>query len=140
MLVTMSSIRINNNWNYQNMLITAVRFPLSTCATENWKTDSGKQPTIDSFLKWYNNFRVEFALCCVGCVSEIESLESVVGTESLVIHNDSHLHNGASGLLPVIGGTTVGHLDLPFWAPQSWLTIVDWKWELHIGLLHYSYT
>ena len=25
MLVTMSSIRINNNWNYQNLLITAVR-------------------------------------------------------------------------------------------------------------------
>ena len=27
MLVTMSSIRINNNWNYQNLLITSVRSP-----------------------------------------------------------------------------------------------------------------
>ena len=35
MLVTMSSIRINNNWNYENLLITNVRSPLGTVPAEN---------------------------------------------------------------------------------------------------------
>ena len=33
------------------MFLGYFRSPTSTCATENWKTNSGKQPMIDSSLK-----------------------------------------------------------------------------------------
>ena len=33
------------------LFINCLRNPTSTCSTENWKPNSGKQPTIDCFLK-----------------------------------------------------------------------------------------
>ena len=67
--VTMSSIRINNNWNYQNLLITAVRSPL------------GDRPLLKSFFKlfiWEKKELKKNLLACVPIQSFFETFSENV--------------------------------------------------------------